>query len=267
MKEAPIESDIAFEVKSLGNNQFQFINKTTGIIAYWKFHNGQEASGDNALIYIPFAGDYQGTVTLYGNGGSIEKAIAYNVGNDDPALCNNTTFQLLAGGCELGKKTWRWNPNVDGFYKVLNPDNPAEVWYSAPANGQDAELFNDSLVFSMNGRYDLIDQGVTVINWSWYDEITGLGDKPQYNDSPGSTVAYRAKLGNDFAWTVNTVEGKQYIEISNGGWMSFFNGQSKYEIVKLTEDELVVRSIYRSASNPLSINEVNGHEFMFIKQK
>ena len=195
---------------------------------------------------------YDVTVVASGTGGIATTAATQvtveSTFSDDEAL------QLLTGG---DTKTWFWAADEPGHLGVGQNDGDATANYYA--NYYQAApfekvgnpcMYEDELVFSQqNGNlyYELNNFGATFFNVDFGAVAGGsagedacyayeVRDEPQLVTlSPSESVV-----------AVNGIPGQTRgttLTFTEGGFMSYYIGSSHYEILSITENRLVVRSV------------------------
>src|SRR5690606_6064179 len=105
-------------------------------------------------------------------------------------------------------------------------------WWQAPSNDKAGEgLYDDEMTFNLNNNfaYTYNNNGNTFVNGS---NAAGLGGTAG-NDY---TLAYTPP--SNLTWSIAEEDGKSYLTISNGGFIGYYTGVSKYQILALSENEL-----------------------------
>jgi len=251
---------------------YEILGQTEG--ADSEFPNGDgsgkvvlKAHADNALNYKYFFSDqssvstttgeytkqftmtgthtYTITVVAYGRGGvSSSKAIDVTVFSD---FSDEETFNHLTGGTS---KTWYWFASKAGHLGVGPNDNNIATNYlptyyaAAPwekAGSPDSScLYENILKFTNdNGvlKYDHDNGGKTFYN---NDYTTAPSDQCEPLDVSGQKTVLLAPANSLVAPEHTT--GTAMI-FSDGGFMGYFIGQSTYEILSITDTEMVVRAV------------------------
>ncbi|MEL7160025.1 MAG: glycoside hydrolase family 16 protein [Bacteroidota bacterium] len=166
-------------------------------------------------------------------------------------------LQFLTGG---DSKTWYWAADEAAHLGVGQNDDNADANYfanyyqAAPFEKDGPEesqcLYQDELVFSQqDGQlfYQLNNQGQTYFNVAYQDVAGGSAGFDfcydfEVDDSPqlvalGPSESFVA--GNDIpGQTRGTV-----MNFTDGGFMSYYVGASRYEILSITANRLVVRVV------------------------
>ncbi|REG96425.1 hypothetical protein [Flavobacterium aquicola] len=108
------KSDISFDVTqdfvtNPGGNVIKLKNLTPDIIPYWSYTDskGNEIGHSNlseTTISLPFAGTYNVSLTVFGQGGSVTSTKVITVEKNDTSLFNDPRWNLLTNG--VNGKTW-----------------------------------------------------------------------------------------------------------------------------------------------------------------
>lgn len=192
------------------------------------------------------------TVTVVANGkGGVSTSTSVNV----TVLSNfsdEEAVELLTGG---NTKTWYWAAAKPGHLGVgPNNDNPAEnaspIWYSAApfekaGSPNSSCLYDNVLTFTKEGenlKYMLDNGGQTFFNAAYVS--VGGGSQTEdfclpYDTSGEKTVL----LGPTNSLVDPAVMRGTTMTFSDGGFMGYYIGTSTYDIVSLTNTEMVVRAV------------------------
>lgn len=161
--------------------------------------------------------------------------------------------QFLTGG---SSKKWYWSQSEQGHLGV-GPNAPSTdanfgqqnyypAWYTAaPDEKASTCLYNSVMTFSKEGdqlKFNLDNKGDTYYNAGY---LGGGDDRCQALDTKGlKTVllspsdSFVSKNPNAASQTRGTV-----LNISDNGFMGYFIGTSKYEILSITDNRMVVRAV------------------------
>jgi beta-glucanase (GH16 family) len=165
--------------------------------------------------------------------------------------------RLLAGD---GSKTWYWAADEPGHLGVGQNDGDATANYFAnfyqavpfeKSGSADSEcLYEDELIFSRDGDrlfYELNNFGRTFFN-AGYESVVG--------GSAGFDLCYDFEVREDAQLVTlspsesfvaaNGIPGQTrgtVMTLTEDGFMSYYVGASRYEIISLTDNRLVVRAI------------------------
>lgn len=190
---------------------------------------------------------YLVTVVAYGKGGvSSSKSLEVEVRSDfnDPE-----TKQLLTGG---SSKTWYIASAVPGHLGVgqnVNDDGPivdgGGFFSGPPSFGPDC-FYDDKMTFSLNENDDILYEyenfGVTFFNRVFTSQFGGNGEEDQCLDFTSTETVplslVPATSGIDEQRSTGTV-----LNIASDGFISYYIGQSQYEVLSITENKMVLRAV------------------------
>ncbi|NBC08856.1 MAG: family 16 glycosylhydrolase [Bacteroidetes bacterium] len=198
---------------------------------------------------------YSVTVIASGTGGvSTSTTIEVTVRSD---FDDAEAVQFLTGG---SSKTWYWAADEPGHLGVGQNDDNAEANYFAnfyqatpfEKDGADESLclYQDEMTFSLDGEtllYQLDNKGQTYFNAGYEDVVGGSAgfdfcydfevmDEPQVVTlAPSESVVVDNGVSGQTRGTV--------LNFSEGGFMSYYIGATRYEILSITENRLVVRAV------------------------
>ncbi|NJB85865.1 hypothetical protein GGR26_001633 [Lewinella marina] len=199
--------------------------------------------------------NYEVTVVASGTGGVATTATTEVT--VESTFSDAEALRLLTGD---GTKTWYWAADEPGQLGVGQNDGDATKNYfanyyqAAPFEkdgaGESQCLYEDELVFSRQGDqlyYELNNFGLTYFNAAYQDVAGGsqgydfcyefdVKDEPQLVTlSPSESVVAANGIPGQTRGTV--------LNFTDGGFMSYYIGTSRYEILSLTENRLVVRAV------------------------
>ena len=224
-----------FSVTFLDSNTVVVENLSTGNFTHiWDF--GRSADGKvptpetstkmiDTVTYFN-KGDY--TITLHvsaeSGGGTASNSESITILKDKEVSCT-PTIALLTGDCGPNGKCWVFS-NVAGAISV-GPTPGSSEWFSSPAGGLQAEQYDDSWCFFQDGRsFRYFNNGETV------DPNNGFTPVPY---TPPTDHTWQLFPGAG-------VNGEDRIVLTNGSFMGVWDASATYDIVTLTETDLVVRS-------------------------
>ncbi len=192
---------------------------------------------------------YLVTVIAYGKGGvSSSKSLEVEVRSDfnDPE-----TKQLLTGG---SSKTWYIASKASGHLGVgqnVNDDGPivdgGGFFAGSPGFGPDC-FYDDTMTFSLNANDEIVYEyenfGVTFFNWQYTLAFGGNGE--QFVDEcldftssgPMALSLAPATSGIPEDQSTGTV-----LDIADDGFVSYYIGQSQYEILEISENRMYLRAV------------------------
>lgn len=164
---------------------------------------------------------------------------------------------FLAGS---GSKTWYWAADEPGHLGVGQNDDAAGMNYfanfyqAAPFEKDGADeslcLYQDELVFTLDGGnlfYQLNNFGQTYFNVGSQSVAGGSEGFDFCYDWTVSGSPQSVQLSPSESFVVgNGVPGQTRgtnLNFTDGGFMSYYIGSTTYEIISITENRLVVRSV------------------------
>ena len=210
----------------------------------WAFPGGTPAKSTLAVdtVFYPKKGDY--VITLYtaveGGGGSSQTSKTVNIANDVSIDCDPQTA-LLTGDCGPAGKCWTFT-TAAGAVRV-GPQPGSSEWYSSPANGLQATQYDDSFCFFFDGAHFAYEN-----NGQTVDPFNGY-----------AVVDYTPPT--DLSWSISKGTGQNgadQIVLPTGAFLGVWDSGPVYDIITLSNDQLVVRS---------KIVNVNGwFELTFVKR-
>lgn len=201
----------------------------------WSFPGGTPSQSTEAIdtVFYQDKGDY--TITLYaakeGGGGVSQLAQTLNIASDAQPACNPQTA-LLTGDCGPNGKCWTLT-TAAGAVKVGPTPGSAE-YYSSPVNGLQGAQYDDAFCFYFTGgHFQYNNNGQTVDPWNGYQAVPFA---PPTNQT--WFIAKGAGQG-----------GSDQIVLPTGAFLGVWDSGPLYDIVSLTENELIVRSNILNTSN------------------
>jgi hypothetical protein len=186
--------------------------------------------------------------------------VSSSLSGEVEVLSNFSDPELLAFLTGSGSKTWYWAADEPGHLGVgQNNDDAAANYFAnfyqaAPFEKDGADeslcLYQDELVFSRQGDqlfYQLNNFGQTYFNFG-FEGVAGGSEGFDFcysfevNDSPNLVA-----LGPSESFVVgNEVPGQTtgtQLIFSEGDFMSYYIGNTVYEVISVTNNRLVVRSV------------------------
>ncbi|MET4083279.1 hypothetical protein ABIB40_003248 [Pedobacter sp. UYP30] len=222
-----------------------FKNSYKGINAYWDFGNGATANGNEVTGAYPLGGTYTATLTILADGGSVSTTKTITIAKTNTSMLSDPAFKMLSGGLSnAAGKTWVIDKTQPGHLGVGPIGSQAPDWYQAGPNEKDgAGFYDDEMTFYMdaNGlKYAYANHGDTFANAANAAGIGGptTGGDPTVNYTPPTNLS----------WIINKVNGVNYINISNNGFIAYYTGVSSYQILSLTDDEMWLRCLDKANS-------------------
>jgi PKD repeat protein len=221
-------------------NIIVFTNTTPGAFrAIWDFGNGSSDEGNQVSGAYPMEGSYTVKLTVITNGGHASNTQTIDIAQTNVSMLDREDYNTLTGGgaSNANGKTWVIDRHKSGHMGVGPADDVAPIWWSAPANDKASEgLYDDEMTFNLNGfAYTYQNNGDTFVNGS---NAAGLGGTTQSSDY---TLSYTPPA--NMTWSISEEGGKKFLQLSNGGFLGYYTGVSRYEILTLSENELYVKAL------------------------
>lgn len=198
---------------------------------------------------------YSVTVIASGTGGvSTSTTFEVTVRSD---FDDEEAIQLLTGG---DSKTWYWAADEPGHLGVgQNNDNSelnyfANFYQAAPfeKDGGDESicLYQDEMIFSLDGQtllYQLDNKGQTYFNVGYEGVVGGsAGFDFCYDFEVMSEPQVVTLAPSESVVAENDIPGQTrgtVLNFTKDGFMSYYIGASRYEILSITDNRLVVRAV------------------------
>jgi beta-glucanase (GH16 family) len=242
-----------------GSGVVNFVATATNAISYkYVFSDGTTANAPSGQLQKRFTqpgtNEYTITVTASGKGGvSTTTTLTLQVRSD---FTDAEAVQFLTGGSQ---KSWYWSASEPGHLGVgPNSTDAAQNYYphwyqAAPWEkaGSPASscLYENVLHFSLVGgqlKFLLDNGGSTFFNKD-FNSVVGATSPDDgcysYDTSGLKTVTLSPSeslvVGNNIP---NQTRGTM-LNISDGGFMGYYIGQSSYEIMSITNNRMVVRAV------------------------
>jgi beta-glucanase (GH16 family) len=242
-----------------GSGVVNFVATATNAISYkYVFSDGTTANAPSGQLQKRFTqpgtNEYTITVTASGKGGvSTTTTLTLQVRSD---FTDAEAVQFLTGGSQ---KSWYWSASEPGHLGVGPNSTDATQnyyphWYQAAPwekAGSPASscLYENVLHFSLVGgqlKFLLDNGGSTFFNKD-FNSVVGATSPDDgcysYDTSGLKTVTLSPSeslvVGNNVP---NQTRGTM-LNISDGGFMGYYIGQSSYEIMSITNNRMVVRAV------------------------
>jgi hypothetical protein len=202
----------------------------------------------------PGVNTYTVTVIATGTGGlSTNKTIEIEVQSD---FTDEEAIQFLTGGTQ---KKWYWAAAEPGHLGVGQNDNDATKNYyanyyqAAPfekaGSPSSSCLYENVMTFSLDNnqlKFELNNGGNTFFNAAFESVVGGSGgsDNCYAYDTSGQKIVTLSPSESVVAANniPNQTRGTM-LNITNGGFMGYYIGQSSYEILSITANRMVVRAV------------------------
>ncbi len=236
---APTSEMVTFTMtpKADNANIITFKNETPGAFkAIWDFGNGSTAEGMQAEGAFAVAGDYTVKLTVFTAGGYTTNTKTVRIAQTNVAMLNREDYNFLTGGASNATgKTWVIEKDQKGHMGVGPISAATPEWWSAAPNDKAGEgLYDDEMVFNLNGfAYTYKNNGTTFVNGA---NASGLGGQN------GGDYTMQYTPPTNMTWTIVEENGKKFLTLSNKGFIGYYTGVSRYEILKLEENELYLKS-------------------------
>lgn len=225
----PVDPD--FRIELTADNRNRVIIEDLSMNSFsrvWSLPGGTPNTSTMKIDTILYtaAGDYEITLNVasVGGGGNASTTKQINI-VEDAALTCNTELELLLGGCEeTSTKCWTFS-QVAGAVSV-GPFPGSSEWFSSSEGSLQAEQYDDGFCFSFAGNGFLYaNNGETIDPWDGYQAVP--------YDPPTDQVYTLIPGGGE--------EGETRIVLPEGAFMGVWDSGPFYDIVTLTESDLVVR--------------------------
>jgi hypothetical protein len=238
---APSGADVKFSVTPdpANPNIIHFKTLSAGVItSKWDLGNGANAQGIEVTGSYALQGDYKVKLTIFTAGGAAVDSQVVKIAQTNVSMLNREDYNFLTGGAaNASGKTWVVDKDTLGHLGVGPSTSGGPDWYQAAANEKATEgFYDDEMVFNLNGfAYAYNNHGSTFANGS---NAAGIGGPGGGGDI---TVNYTppANLG----WSITEEGTKKYLNITGNGFISYYTGVSKYEILGLSQNRMYLRML------------------------
>jgi hypothetical protein len=223
----------SISVEQVPNDGNRFVVKdlsTNNYIRLWDFDKGNPiiSSKANDTVFYSKAGVY--TITLHvskadgsGTNTSSKKVTVL----ENAVVTCNPKLSLLTGDCLPEGKCWTMSKKA-GAVKV-GPTYDDFSWYTAPENGLQDAQYDDGFCFTFeNFTYQNKNNGASVDPWDGYKVKPYDGGKSEFIFQEGTGL-----------------NNRDQIIIPNDQFMGTWDCDNVMDIVKLTENELIIRARLR----------------------
>ncbi|MBD0401080.1 hypothetical protein [Flammeovirga sp. EKP202] len=206
------------------------------------------ANGDSVEVAFAEAGNYRISLMAFFEGGQASKSEVVTIENTDASLLDTEEFRFLTGGPDnLEGKVWKFQRFEVGHNGLGPTSNFFPEWWAASKN-QKPTLghYDDELTFSMDGfKYTLNNNGdshvLPAAKESFFSNYGGTVGIDGGEDGLRVDVDLNTE---DWQWEMTSDGDDRYLNIVNGGFFSWYVGESKsFLILELTEEKLHLRTI------------------------
>ncbi|WP_229731884.1 glycoside hydrolase family 16 protein [Psychroflexus planctonicus] len=209
--------------------------------------SGGELTHDYNVVGV---NEYIVTVTATGTGGAKTTAttrVEVLSNFDDPV-----TKSLLTGD---DTKTWFVASGEPGHLGVGPLDSFSPDFFAASPNQLASCLYDDSITIALDENNNITfnhdNADVSFVNAEFVSQLGGGGPDDQCLpvDTSGEKFVNLSAASSNVPSDLST--GTQ-MNISDGGFLSYYINTSSYEVLEITEDYLYVRGISGSSGGPLA---------------
>lgn len=226
----PEDPSISIEQLNDGSNRVVVKDLSAGYFSrVWDLPGGTPNSSTLATDTILYqkAGDYSITLhaTTEGGGGTASASQTISFAEDAILSCTDEITNLT-GGCENPNgKCWTLS-QVAGAISV-GPTPGSTEWFTSPEGGLVPEQYDDRFCFTFEeSSFQYKNNGSTIDPYQGYAAIA--------IDPPTDLKYFLSEGGGE--------EGETRIVLPDGAFMGVMDSGPLYDIIYLTETELVVRS-------------------------
>lgn len=237
-----------------GSGKVNFKAVAQNAISYkYVFNDGTTASSPNGVLQKQFTNvgvnTYTITVLANGKGGvSTSKTLSVTVRSD---FEDDEAVGFLTGG---STKKWYWSASEPGHLGVGQNDGDATKnyyanYYQAAAFEKASTcLYNSELTFSLQAgvlKCVLDNQGQTYFNTAYNSVVGGTSTSDDcYPFTTSGTKTVTLGPSDSILATTNPDKTrKTMMTFSDNGFMGYYVGATKYEILSITANRLYVRCV------------------------
>jgi hypothetical protein len=235
-------SEFTFEPTAASDNEIVFSANNVEGVKKWDLGNGDQAEGNSASTIYIFKGEYDVTLTVYTNGGSISTTKTVVIEQTDLTKLP-VEYTYLTGGVDYPNgKTWVVDASRAGHMGVGPPTSGNPDWWAAKADEKaGGGLYDDKHTFKLDGL-----EFVQETNGDVFVNTQQAGNFPgSYANVGDFTAPYEAPAG--LKWSYSSSAQGKFITISSPGFIGYYTGVSTYEILSISETEMFLR--YMDAAN------------------
>ncbi|MFN0033941.1 MAG: hypothetical protein ACKVUS_02670 [Saprospiraceae bacterium] len=228
----PAAPNFSLEFLTGDSNRVVVTNLSTGFFDHtFDFPGGIPAKSKRGVdtVFYTKAGDFVLTLHAAGEGGGgVSKSTKIvSISKDATALCD-PMVSLLTGDCEAPGKCWTFTHAAEAVR--VGPVPGSEEWYKSPVNGLQDAQYDDQFCFYFEGaKFEYNNNGFSVDPWNGYAVVPF---------APPTNLTWLLLKGTGDG-------GKDQIVLPDGAFIGTWDSGPVYDIVSLTETELVLRSPLR----------------------
>lgn len=241
----PSASEISIQATPLGDYRFLITAKAPSYgIAKWDFGNGTALSGSANYAdtaYYPLPGTYKVKLALYTRAGVVYDSTTVTTTKTDYQHFNTPIFKYISGGIDSATigKTWVMDSLHWGHVGLGDPTHTWPDWWGANAlDKTGCGMYDDKLVFKLDGLHmDYINNGTTYAQNGVYTDLGGTA-----TSFKGDDLITGYTPSSNITWNIKTQGGKNYLVLSNGGFVIFYTGAPfEYEITSIDANTMTLR--------------------------
>jgi len=225
------------------SNRVVVTDESQGAFArVWDFGNATTSKKASDTAYFPAAGTYNIQLFISAKGGTGLAAKSVVIAKADNNLCINQKIINLTGGCSaVAGKGWTFS-TAAGAIKV-GPTVGSGEWFTSTANSLQVDQYDDTFRFFYDQKHFLYENnGKTVFPDQGYKALP-------YDPPTDATWLLDFGAGNN---------GTDRFTLPTGSFMGVKDASNVYDIVSLTETELVVQTPF--------LNNGGYFELTFVKR-
>jgi len=227
---APDTPNMSIEQLNDGSNRVVVKDLSEGFFtSVWDLPGGTPSSSTLATDTILYqkAGEYAITLHASAVGGGGTSSMTQTVSFTEDAILSCTDeITNLTGGCEnLLGKCWIFSQAAGAI--AVGPTPGSTEWFNSPESGLAAEQYDDRFCFTFEAsKFQYLNNGQTI------DPFNGFA--PVEFEPPTDLAYFLSAGGGD--------NGETRIILPEGAFIGVWDSGPFYDIILLTETDLVVRS-------------------------
>ncbi len=246
----PSAQDLTFTISQDEDDEFLFIfenqSDITGIVG-WNLA-GFRTTGERIERRFPLPGEYLIEMTIAAKGGSATVSETLNQEDVDPGLFDNPMVLLIAGGLDNFEEgqTWAMDSMSVGHMGVGPRDGDEPIWWQAQPLDKAGVgvLYPDRMTFKLDGfQFVLENHGQSYVK-------NYRADNPAYSNAYEDDFDYVVDFDPPEAtWSIVEENDTWFLELTPMEDKPIFPifdvgaTNNTYEITKLTEDQLWLRTV------------------------